>query len=147
MTYQSGPGDPGNTPYPGQQPPYPQPYPSPDGQQTAFPPGPPPYRAANDTTNGLAVASLITGLLGCVSFAGLILGIVALRQIGQRGGRGRGMAIAGIALFCVWAVVGVVGVALSDGSKSSGSSASPGGAPKPVRTAPAKIDVRKMHVG
>jgi len=52
-------------------------------------------------TNGLAVAALICGLFwigGIGSLLGVIFGIVALSQIRQRGGAGRGMAIAGIVL-------------------------------------------------
>ncbi|HEX6686166.1 MAG TPA: DUF4190 domain-containing protein [Candidatus Limnocylindrales bacterium] len=59
-------------------------------------------------TNGLAIASLATGvgslLLICCSFlsgpagaVAIVLGVIALNQIGQRGQDGRGMAIAGIA--------------------------------------------------
>ncbi|MFB9832373.1 DUF4190 domain-containing protein [Actinoallomurus acaciae] len=95
--------------------------------------------------NGLAVGSLITGLLGCVSFVGLILGIIALRQIGRRGGRGRGMAIAGIALFCAWTVIGIAGYVFSSGAKTA--AAPEVTRPSPTRTAPTKIDVRKMRVG
>lgn len=53
-------------------------------------------------TSGLAIASLVTGLLGCLSIAGLVLGIVALVQIRHTGERGRGLAIGGIAAFAVW---------------------------------------------
>lgn len=48
--------------------------------------------------NPLAVAGLVFGLTGCLSFLGIVFGITALRQIGQDGGRGRGLAIAGIVL-------------------------------------------------
>jgi hypothetical protein len=54
-------------------------------------------------TAGLAIASLVAGILGlCTAglggIAGLVLGIVALRKIGRSGGalRGRGLAIAGL---------------------------------------------------
>lgn len=54
-------------------------------------------------TNGLAIASLITSIVGgCFygvgSIVGIILGIVALGQIKQSGQEGRGLAIAGIAI-------------------------------------------------
>lgn len=142
MTYPSDPGYSGNAPVPGGHPEQQQPYPA-YGQQQAFPPGPPTHRSPSDKTNGLAVASLITGLIGCVSLVGLILGIIALGQIRKRGERGRGMAIAGIVLFCVWTVLGVVGLALNKGSTPSAG----GAPPTPTRTAPQKIDVRKMRVG
>ncbi|MFD7688563.1 DUF4190 domain-containing protein [Streptomyces sp. NPDC059781] len=48
--------------------------------------------------NGVAVAALVFGVLCLVPAVGLVLGLVALRQIGRRGERGRGMAIAGTVL-------------------------------------------------
>ena len=59
-------------------------------------------------TNGLAIASMVTGtvslgLFCCILFsvpagiAGVILGVVSLNQISRSGQQGRGMAIAGIA--------------------------------------------------
>ena len=66
---------------------------------------PPPLRhaAAPGKTSGLAIASLILGVLGFCGVTapiGLILGIVALGKIRKSGGQlsGRGLAIAGIAL-------------------------------------------------
>jgi len=54
-------------------------------------------------TSGLAVASLVAGMLGLGTaglggIAGLILGVTALKRIGRSGGalRGRGLAIAGL---------------------------------------------------
>ncbi|MFD0223717.1 DUF4190 domain-containing protein [Streptomyces hirsutus] len=46
-------------------------------------------------TNGLAIASLVFGILWIVPALGLVLGLVALRQIRRRGEQGRGMAIGG----------------------------------------------------
>lgn len=59
--------------------------------------------AATGPTNGLAIASLVLGLLWIVwigSILAVILGAVALRQINESGGHqeGRGLAIAGIVL-------------------------------------------------
>lgn len=56
--------------------------------------------------NGLALASMITslaGLLLCMvpGIVGLVLGIVALQQIGRDGTTGRGFAITGIAVGAV----------------------------------------------
>ncbi|WP_345439267.1 DUF4190 domain-containing protein [Actinoallomurus vinaceus] len=48
--------------------------------------------------SGLAVASFVFGLTGCLSLFGVILGISALRQIKRDGDRGRGFAITGIVL-------------------------------------------------
>jgi uncharacterized membrane protein len=63
-------------------------------------------------TNGLAVASLVCALLG-VTVLWLIGGILALyfgyrarKQIAENGGRGRGLALAGI-------VIGWVGIVAS----------------------------------
>jgi hypothetical protein len=144
MTHRSDSGYPGDAPAPGNN--FAQsPYPS-YGEQPPFGSGPPPHQPPNGKVNGLAIGSLITGILGCVSFIGLILGIVALRQIKQRGERGRGMAIAGIVLFCVWTVAAVIGVVVSP---DSGSTSASGGStvPKPTQTAPKKTEIQKLHVG
>jgi len=49
-------------------------------------------------TSGLAIASLVLGVLAVPALVGLVLGIIALVQIGQSRGRlrGQGLAIAGI---------------------------------------------------
>lgn len=60
-----------------------------------------PYQPEAGKLSGLAVASLIFGLTGCLSLFGIILGISALRQIKQTGERGRGLAITGIVLGAV----------------------------------------------
>ena len=65
-------------------------------------------------TNGLAVASLVTGLFfWCFLVPGvvaIVLGYLALEQIDRSGGSltGRGMAIAGIILG--WVGIGVLGL-------------------------------------
>ncbi|HEY3702183.1 MAG TPA: DUF4190 domain-containing protein [Acidimicrobiales bacterium] len=79
----------------------------------AQPPGTAPYRAA---TNGLAVASLVLGIIGIpgvfalfniFSILALIFGLVSRSQIQKSGGTqgGAGMAMAGI-------VLGTIGIAL-----------------------------------
>ena len=70
------------------------------------PPGPgatsaPVVRPAPTKTSGLAITSLVCGVLGCLgitALTGLILGIVALVKINKSQGRlgGKGLAIAGI---------------------------------------------------
>jgi hypothetical protein len=65
--------------------------------------GPPVFVRSRSATNGLAVASVICGLLwfGWIGSALAILaGHIALRQIARSGGRqsGRGLAIAGLVL-------------------------------------------------
>ncbi|MEU3173410.1 MULTISPECIES: DUF4190 domain-containing protein [unclassified Streptomyces] len=62
--------------------------------------------------NGLAIASLVLGLLWFVPVVGLVLGIVALGQIRRRGEQGRGMAIGGIVMSSVSLVAWVVLAAL-----------------------------------
>lgn len=80
---------------------YPAPGAYPPGGYPGYPMyGPPP----NNEFNGAAVASLVLGIIGGVLFsAGL--GILALTQIRKRGGRGKGMAIAGLSLSGVWLVI------------------------------------------
>src|SRR2546421_10908084 len=60
------------------------------------------------TTSGLAVAALVTALLG-LSLPALVLGVLALATIGRRGQKGRGMAVAGVVLgvlgSLLWCVV------------------------------------------
>jgi hypothetical protein len=62
-------------------------------------------RAVN-TTNGMAIASMVLGIVWVYwigSILALVFGYVALGQIRQRGQQGKGMAIAGIVLGWVGA--------------------------------------------
>lgn len=68
------------------------------GQQPPPPPG----------TNGLAIASLIFGILGGAFLLGFIFGFIALAKTKKTGQAGRGMAIAGIVLNAVWVVIWAV---------------------------------------
>ncbi len=107
-----GPGQPGyGTPYPDSAgygaPSYPPPPP-----YGAPPPGygPPPtgypgygggaYGAPTQKTNTFAIASLVCSIVGVCCFAGsvagIVLGILALNQIKEKGEGGHGLAIAGI---------------------------------------------------
>ena len=94
----------GQPPY-GQQPYGQQPY----GQQ---PYGPPPYGypyAPPQRTNGMAIASMVLGILWLYwigSILALVFGYVAKKQIRERGEAGGGMATAGIVLG--WVGVGVL---------------------------------------
>jgi hypothetical protein len=63
----------------------------------------------NTSFNGMSIAAFIGGL--CTGFLGLVFGIIALVQIKARGGRGKGFAITGIALFCAY-VVAIVAIAV-----------------------------------
>ncbi|MFJ6390509.1 DUF4190 domain-containing protein [Streptomyces sp. NPDC091972] len=87
----------------GQQPYGQQPYGQQYGQQYGQPYGPPyrtwgqgysPY-ARPSSVNGLAVASLVLGVLCCFPAVGLVLGVIALAQIRKKGQSGKGLAIAG----------------------------------------------------
>jgi hypothetical protein len=95
----------------------------------APPPTPPPqpatpaYSAGTQSTprtNGLAIASLVLGIIPCTgitSILAIVFGFIARNQIEQSGGtqQGSGMALAGIILGFIW--VGLVfielGLALS----------------------------------
>jgi len=75
------------------------------------PPPPPPPAAGGGKTNGLAIASLIMGILAliCVGplagIPGVICGHMALGRIKLSGQGGRGMAIAGL----VMGYIGIIG--------------------------------------
>jgi hypothetical protein len=58
--------------------------------------------------NGLAVTALVLGLVCCVPLIGVILGVIALAQIRKNGQRGKGLAIAGIALSAVGTLMAVL---------------------------------------
>ena len=98
----SGPGQVPGYP-PGQVPGYPQGY--------GYPPQPP------QSTNGLAIASLVCGLgqfmlWGVASLAAIITGHIALGQIKRTQQGGRGMAITGLVLGYLGLVLGVLLFAL-----------------------------------
>jgi hypothetical protein len=90
---------------------------APFGQPPAGRPGLPYSTAAqppaSGKTSGWAISSFILGLLG-VFVLGAIFGVVALRRIKRLGQRGRGLAIAGVALSAVWLVVIVVAIGVSN---------------------------------
>ncbi|RAV18043.1 hypothetical protein DQP55_00690 [Mycolicibacterium sp. GF69] len=91
-------------PYPPPAVPYPPPPPPPYSQQTPGYYAPPQERP----TNWWAVVSLIFGVLGGVLIS-VVCGIVGLKKA-KEGQGGRGMAIAGLVLSAVWAVVLAVGL-------------------------------------
>jgi hypothetical protein len=104
--------------YPQQHPPqYPQQYP---------PQYPHPYYTQPRTTNGLAIASMVLGILWIYwvgSVLALIFGYVARRQIRERNQSGGGMATAGIVLgwigvatFCLMLFLVAMGGASDSGS-------------------------------
>ncbi len=68
------------------------------------------------TTNGLAIASLVVSIVGLfmgIGIVGLILGIIANNQIKASNGRqkGSGLAIAGIAVGCVSLILPIIMIA------------------------------------
>ena len=74
--------------------------------------GAPPVVTGPVRTSGLATASLVLGVAGCLGITaviGLVLGIVALLKIEKSQGRlgGRGLAIAGICVSAVMLVFGL----------------------------------------
>jgi hypothetical protein len=71
----------------------------------AAPAAPMPGYLPSRSTNGMAVAAMVLGIVG-VSILAVILGHVALHQIRRTGEDGRGFAIAGL-------ILGYVGVVFS----------------------------------
>ncbi|MEU4160584.1 DUF4190 domain-containing protein [Actinoplanes sp. NPDC026670] len=61
-------------------------------------------RGPQEGLSGLAVASLVFGVIGGIIFSPL-LGIAALVKIKQTGQRGKGLAVAGLVLSTFWLVV------------------------------------------
>ena len=78
--------------------------PPPQSQYTAQP-------AAAQHTSGMAIASLVFGIIGGSLFA-IIFGAVALGQIGKDPNlSGKGLAIAGIILGVLWMIILVIIIA------------------------------------
>ncbi|WP_406495315.1 DUF4190 domain-containing protein [Streptomyces sp. NBC_01604] len=80
--------------------------------------------------NGLAIAALVLGVLCCLPAVGLVLGLIALRQIKKRGERGKAMAIIGSVLSSLGLALWVLALATNgmsefwDGFKDAASSTS-----------------------
>ncbi|GAA2586257.1 hypothetical protein GCM10010435_75590 [Winogradskya consettensis] len=66
------------------------------------PDAPPPVK-----TNSLAVGSLVLALLGSGPISAVVA-LFALRQVRDRGEKGRGLAIAGLAISCCTVVLGLI---------------------------------------
>ncbi|MEU1037571.1 DUF4190 domain-containing protein [Streptomyces sp. NPDC005551] len=98
-------------PYPPQYPqaPYPQ-TPYPQRPYQAWGQGYSPYNRPAPV-NGLAIVALVLGVLCFLPAMGLVLGIVALRQIKRRGERGTGLAVGGIVMSSIGLVLLVLTVA------------------------------------
>ncbi|MFF3324655.1 DUF4190 domain-containing protein [Streptomyces sp. NPDC002889] len=67
--------------------------------------------------NGLAITALVVGLVCCVPPLGLILGLIALRQIRRKGERGKGMAVAGVILSSISTLLVLVFLLSGGGAK------------------------------
>ena len=88
-----------STPPPGGQLPPPGQWAPPPGGQ--YPPPPPAYYAPSRPTNGMAIASMVLGIVWIYwigSILALVFGYIAKRQIAERNESGAGMATAGIVL-------------------------------------------------
>ncbi|MFA1547314.1 DUF4190 domain-containing protein [Actinomadura chokoriensis] len=92
-----------------------QPVPQPAAPPIPVPPPGPATPHVPARTNRLAIAALVTGLLGLFPFA-VGFGIAALVQAGRRGEKGKGLAAGGLAASAVWLVAGVVAAAAAAGS-------------------------------
>ena len=94
----------------------------PPGQWYGAPPayGQYPYAAPPQRTNGLAIASMVLGILWIWwigSILALVFGYIARNQIKKRGDGGGGMALAGIILG--WIGVGILVLAVVVGFAST----------------------------
>jgi hypothetical protein len=103
---------------------------APYGQGPGYPVGAGGYGFGPPKTNGMAVASLVLGILGFICFLGaicggvaIILGISARKKIRESGGaeKGDGLALAGIILGAVFVVlqIGFFALALTGSSNNS----------------------------
>jgi hypothetical protein len=88
-------------------------------------------------TCGYAIASLILGILGILTITAvlsIIFGIIALVRIRRVPQKGKGLAIAGIVLSCIW--LALVGLSLAT-KHSNNNNASANGGSTPSASAPA----------
>lgn len=95
------------------------------GQQPGFgqPYAQPGYGPQWGGTNGLAIASLVTGILGfffVTPVLAIVFGIIGLNQAKSRGQGGKGLAIAGIVLGVLWIAIFVFAIVHGNGSTCVG---------------------------
>ena len=107
--------------------PFPRPGAYPGGP-SGSPGGPGAPAPPSGPANGWAIAAFILGLLGGF-LLGIIFAIVALRQIGDSRQRGKGLAIAGLALSIIWGAALAVYLVLGNSSTPAGQSAGGGSHP------------------
>ena len=82
--------------------------------------GQPPYGYGQPRggTNGLAIASLVTGILGfffVTPILAIIFGVIGRKQAWQRGQSGSGLATAGIILGTLWVIFWVFAIVHGNG--------------------------------
>jgi len=117
-----------STPDPNYQEPQPQQYPPPQPPYAPYPPYGYPY-PPRPPYNGMSIAAMVLGIVGVctpIAILGLVFGLIAKRQIAERGESGEGFATTGIVLGWIgvasvvfWAlyiifIVGVVGTAVNE---------------------------------
>ena len=83
---------------------------TPPQDQWSQPPRAQPQQSVGLRTNTLAVISFVLAFI--VPLIGLILGIIALVQINKNKERGRGLAVAGVAISAVYIVLTVAGAVM-----------------------------------
>ncbi|MEV6281440.1 DUF4190 domain-containing protein [Kribbella sp. NPDC051770] len=121
------------------QPQYGQPGPPQYGQPPyGYPGGQNQLPPQQQKTSVFAILSLVLGVISAIPFA-IIFGIVALVRIPKTREKGKGMAIAGIVLACLWLVGIVLAVAFSDSDPERDASGQV--------TATADVAPEKLRVG
>lgn len=77
---------------------------------SAPPAAPPPAPPSSGRTNPLAIASLVLALFGfgIGQVGGIVLGLIARKQIKENGGSGEGLALAGIIISAVVLAIFVI---------------------------------------
>ncbi|GGT82559.1 DUF4190 domain-containing protein [Streptomyces lateritius] len=112
-------GRPAPGPAAGPGPYHPGPY-TPYGPGAGLGPGPGLYGAPPRTANGLAIASLVSGIVCCLPPLGLVFGLIALPQIKKKNQTGTGFAVTGIVLSsicCLLMILGLVSGAFGEAWK------------------------------
>ncbi|MEU2156734.1 DUF4190 domain-containing protein [Streptomyces sp. NPDC019396] len=136
------PGAPGPYGQPGQPGPYGQPgQPGPYGGAPGWPPPP------SEKTNALAIVSFVMSIVCGIPFVPLILGIIALSQIRKNGEKGRGFAIAGIAIHGAALLFIAIMVALGASGALDDSSSKPKRSTSGQVTDPGSSDVQDIRKG
>ncbi|MBO0824396.1 MAG: DUF4190 domain-containing protein [Actinobacteria bacterium] len=99
-------------------------------------------------TSGMAIASFVLGLVGffvITAIVGIVLGIVALRELRKTFQSGKGLAIAGIVIGSAWLALLVAGIVAGVVAAQTGSSVSPPTAPQ--GTGEGRVDPFTLKTG